>query len=77
MLDVARFKYPPHWVPVSRLIEAMSAVDSATGAPRDWAVIERPETAAEVDPQELATLTDRLTALGVAGLPCPPPRQGA
>ena len=77
VLDVARFKYPPHWVPVSRLIEAMSAVDSATGAPRGWAVIERPETAAEVDPQELAALTDRLTALGVMRLPCPPPRQGA
>lgn len=31
ILDVARFKYPPHWVPLSLLWEAMNTVDEATG----------------------------------------------
>ncbi len=32
----ARFKYPPHWVPISMLYESMSAVDKATGQPRGF-----------------------------------------
>ena len=31
ILDLARFKYPPHWVSLSLIYEAMKAVDSATG----------------------------------------------
>lgn len=31
ILDVARFKYPPHWVPLSLLWEAMDTVDDASG----------------------------------------------
>jgi len=31
ILDVARFKYPPHWVSVERLWEATHPVDPATG----------------------------------------------
>ena len=34
LLDVARFKYPPHWVSLKLLWEAMTAVDAATGQPR-------------------------------------------
>jgi len=34
ILDVARFKYPPHWVPLPRLHKAMSHTDSQTGRPR-------------------------------------------
>ena len=34
VLDVARFKYPPHWVPVAALWEAMHPPDPATGRPR-------------------------------------------
>uniref|UniRef100_A0A5B7AP13 glutathione gamma-glutamylcysteinyltransferase n=1 Tax=Davidia involucrata TaxID=16924 RepID=A0A5B7AP13_DAVIN len=30
ILDVARFKYPPHWVPLRLLWEAMDTVDGAT-----------------------------------------------
>lgn len=41
VLDVARFKYPPHWVPIPRLFEAMTAVDPATGHPRGWLVLSR------------------------------------
>jgi glutathione gamma-glutamylcysteinyltransferase len=36
LLDVARFKYPPHWVPIERLFEAMLPLDSATGQSRGW-----------------------------------------
>lgn len=34
ILDVARFKYPPHWVPLSLLWEAMNSVDITTGQHR-------------------------------------------
>ncbi len=36
ILDVARFKYPPHWVPVERLWLAMQAWDAACGEARGW-----------------------------------------
>ena len=31
ILDTARFKYPPHWVPLRLLWQAMQAVDKDTG----------------------------------------------
>lgn len=36
ILDTARFKYPPHWVPLAQLCQAMSAVDPATGKARGF-----------------------------------------
>lgn len=42
ILDTARFKYPPHWVPLEQLWEAMSFVDVESAsqwdqrAPRGW-----------------------------------------
>ncbi|KAI8471447.1 MAG: Phytochelatin synthase-domain-containing protein [Monoraphidium minutum] len=36
ILDTARFKYPPHWVPIPLLFDAMAAPDPATGAPRGF-----------------------------------------
>ncbi|BAT97264.1 hypothetical protein VIGAN_09065600, partial [Vigna angularis var. angularis] len=30
VLDVARFKYPPHWIPLKILWEGMNYVDEAT-----------------------------------------------
>lgn len=38
ILDVARFKYPPHWVSVERLWQAMQPIDPATGRARGWLV---------------------------------------
>ena len=32
----ARFKYPPHWVPLPMLYEAMGAIDPTTGQPRGY-----------------------------------------
>ena len=39
VLDVARFKYPPHWVSAERLWQAMQPVDPATGRSRGWLVL--------------------------------------
>lgn len=41
ILDTARFKHPPHWVPLSLLYEAMRSLDPDTGKPRGYAVIRR------------------------------------
>jgi len=42
IMDVARFKYPPHWVPISLLYEAMLRHDAATSRPRGWLLVSRP-----------------------------------
>lgn len=39
VLDVARFKYPPHWLPAPLLFEAMHPLDPATGRARGWLVL--------------------------------------
>lgn len=41
ILDVARFKYPPHWVSAEQLWRAMKGVDPATGQARGWLMIRR------------------------------------
>ena len=38
ILDVARFKYPPHWVSVERLWQATHSIDPVTGKTRGWLV---------------------------------------
>ncbi|KAK3414575.1 hypothetical protein EUGRSUZ_H00436 [Eucalyptus grandis] len=43
ILDVARFKYPPHWVPLTLLWEAMDTVDETTGHRRGFMLISRPQ----------------------------------
>ncbi|KAL8542147.1 hypothetical protein ACS0TY_003126 [Phlomoides rotata] len=41
ILDVARFKYSPHWVPLSLLWEAMNTVVEATGQHRGFMLVSR------------------------------------
>jgi glutathione gamma-glutamylcysteinyltransferase len=43
VLDTARFKYPPHWMPVDLLFEAMREIDPATAKPRGWLLLRGPE----------------------------------
>jgi len=43
VLDVARFKYPPHWVSAERLWKAMFPADPITGRARGWMVLRRRE----------------------------------
>ncbi|XP_010457419.1 PREDICTED: glutathione gamma-glutamylcysteinyltransferase 2 [Camelina sativa] len=42
ILDVARFKYPPHWVPLKLLWDAMDSIDQSTGRRRGFMLISRP-----------------------------------
>lgn len=44
VLDVARFKYPPYWVPVDKLWAAMKPVDGETGLPRGYIMLRRTAT---------------------------------
>ncbi|XP_022758472.1 glutathione gamma-glutamylcysteinyltransferase 3-like isoform X5 [Durio zibethinus] len=48
ILDVARFKYPPHWVPLSLLWDAMNTIDKDTGHHRGFMVISRLQKATSV-----------------------------
>jgi glutathione gamma-glutamylcysteinyltransferase len=41
VLDVARFKYPPHWISAERLWKAMHPIDPATGRSRGWIALRR------------------------------------
>ncbi len=41
LLDVARFKYPPHWAPLTLLWEAMQPLDPVTGRPRGYLMLRR------------------------------------
>ena len=41
LLDTARFKYPPHWIPVELLYSAMTKADPATDQPRGWLLLRR------------------------------------
>ncbi|KAK3096437.1 hypothetical protein FSP39_000108, partial [Pinctada imbricata] len=43
ILDTARFKYPPHWVPVPLIWEAMKALDVSVGKPRGYMIMSRYE----------------------------------
>lgn len=48
MLDVARFKYPPHWVRLPLVFEAIQRVDQSSGLPRGLVVLK--ENTAMTDP---------------------------
>ena len=41
LLDVARFKYPPHWAPLGLLRDAMQPADPVTGRPRGYLMLRR------------------------------------
>ena len=39
VLDVARYRYPPVWVPTGVLFDAMNTTDAASGQSRGWLVV--------------------------------------
>eukprot|EP00752_Nemacystus_decipiens_P001863 g1795.t1 len=41
VMDTARFKHPPHWVPMETLWEAMKRLDTETGKMRGFMVLEK------------------------------------
>ncbi|CAO2199492.1 unnamed protein product [Urochloa humidicola] len=55
ILDVACFKYPPHWVPLPLLWEAMNTIDESTGLLRGFMLISRHNAA----PSALYTVSCR------------------
>ncbi|XP_041999604.1 glutathione gamma-glutamylcysteinyltransferase 1-like [Salvia splendens] len=63
ILDVARFKYPPHWVPLTLLWEAMDSTDEATKLKRGFMLVSRRQR----EPALLHTLSckhDGWTSIG-------------
>ena len=63
VLDVARFKYPPHWVPVQDLWNAMCVPDTATQQARGYLSLAKGSGAAPSD-AALDTVLARLRGLG-------------
>eukprot|EP00928_Gymnodinium_smaydae_P072499 TRINITY_DN5584_c0_g2_i1.p1 TRINITY_DN5584_c0_g2~~TRINITY_DN5584_c0_g2_i1.p1 ORF type:complete len:532 (-),score=62.59 TRINITY_DN5584_c0_g2_i1:189-1784(-) len=41
IMDVARYKFPPHWVRVKDLVRAMDTVDTDSDLDRGWLLLER------------------------------------
>eukprot|EP00903_Cladosiphon_okamuranus_P008074 g7788.t1 len=41
VMDTARFKHPPHWIPMETLWEAMKRIDNETGKPRGFMILEK------------------------------------
>ncbi len=60
VLDVARFKYPPHWVPVKTLFEAMLPKDPVTGRSRGFVVLRPGASFPEKVEEEIACLGPEL-----------------
>ncbi len=69
VLDVARFKYPPHWVPVVDLWNAMFALDTTTGQPRGYLVVGK-GTDSPPPLEGVEAMVERFQGLG-AKLCCP------
>jgi hypothetical protein len=40
IMDVARFKYPPHWVPLKDLYQSMQDIDPESGKPRGYILLQ-------------------------------------
>jgi len=57
VLDVARFKYPPYWVPLRRLWEASLVEDEVSGRARGWFTLS----------QNVDVLPERVGRNGMAG----------
>lgn len=45
IMDVARFKYPPHWMPLELLYEALQPLDKSTGKSRGYLLLSVSEKA--------------------------------
>jgi glutathione gamma-glutamylcysteinyltransferase len=58
ILDVARFKYPAHWVPADLIWKAMSGIDPASGLARGWIVLQRGNA---VDPSRFGSCCEQHT----------------
>lgn len=63
ILDVARFKYPPYWVSVQKVWEAMNTLDTVSGLTRGYMVLWRADSTTMPDqPPLLFKVSQRLNA---------------
>lgn len=53
VLDVARFKYTPYWVPLQELYNAMVPVDLATQKSRGWVLMSPPARNRKIDERSM------------------------
>ncbi|KAF0695599.1 Aste57867_13639 [Aphanomyces stellatus] len=44
LMDVARFKYPPHWVSLPLLLQSMQQIDASSGLPRGYVLLKQGPT---------------------------------
>ena len=72
VLDVARFKYPPHWLSAELLWRSMQSLDPTTGRARGWMLL-RPRTrgialgfTVKCDGESWQGLARRVAAAGAA-----------
>lgn len=54
VLDVARFKYPPYWVKIRDLWDAMAVIDTATNEPRGYFLIASDDNGSE-SPEDISS----------------------
>uniref|UniRef100_A0AAV1TQ56 glutathione gamma-glutamylcysteinyltransferase n=1 Tax=Peronospora matthiolae TaxID=2874970 RepID=A0AAV1TQ56_9STRA len=64
LMDVARFKYPPHWVKLSQVFEAMQRVDQSVDLPRGLVVMTKGSTCNGPNTCEAACLLRRAAKSG-------------
>ncbi|KAF4676532.1 Condensin-2 complex subunit G2 [Perkinsus chesapeaki] len=59
VMDVARFKYPPHWVPLPLLHKATTTIDNTTGMSRGFIVVGKGDGSKHdhMEPDPAASLT--------------------
>nr|CCA21228.1 glutathione gammaglutamylcysteinyltransferase putati [Albugo laibachii Nc14] len=69
LLDVARFKYPPHWVKLSLIFEAMQQIDKSIGLPRGLVIL-KSGVGTCPSQNELIHLMDASTAKMGRAQPC-------
>lgn len=75
VLDVARYKYPPHWVPADDLWRAMRGVDPDSQLARGYLLVERARDGTRADPPDgLDALLAHLKTMGAPMCPTPPGR---
>jgi glutathione gamma-glutamylcysteinyltransferase len=65
VLDVARFKYPPHWVPLADLARAMIIKDSTTQKSRGYLLVMRKSDDSRAPPPAVQYAKWKTTALSV------------
>jgi len=82
LLDVARFKYPPHWLPLQDLHAALFDPDPVTGRSRGWVRLQRRDVpsslayfVSRVDGTDIGTTLDRLVTTTRASLRAARPTQ--